>query len=80
MEVRRGQTSYLKYDLDKKTMKVLSSNTMTFKDAKRMKHDIDNILKMGQPSAKSAPDVYETSSAPWWLRIFGWDTITKKAT
>ena len=81
MEVRSGQTSCLKYNLDEQTMKVLSANTMSFKDAKRMMRDIENVLKMAQPAANSSPDDLSLSDPPWFFRkFFGWQNIIKKAT
>ena len=80
MEVRSGQTSYLKYNLDKQTMKVLSVDTMSFKDAKHMMRDIENVLKMGQPAVNSSPDDLSLSDPPWILRkLFGWQSIIKRA-
>ena len=80
MEVRSGQTSCLKYNLDKQTMKVLSVDTMSFKDAKHMMRDIENVLKMGQPAVNSSPDDLSLSDPPWILRkLFGWQSIIKRA-
>jgi hypothetical protein len=80
MEVRSGQTSYLKYNLDEQTMKILSANTMSFKDAKRIMRDIENVLKMGQPAVNSSPEDLLLSKPPWIFRkFFGWQDVIKKA-
>tara|TARA_R100000808_G_scaffold3310_1_gene11867 strand:- start:7344 stop:7589 length:246 start_codon:yes stop_codon:yes gene_type:complete len=81
MEIRRGQTSSVKYDLDEQTMKVLSSNTMTFKEAKRMMRDIENVLKKAQPPSNTAPDDNLSLIKPPWLlrKVLGWQNIIKRA-
>lgn len=82
MEVRSGQTSYLKYDHDRQVMQVHSAKEMSFLEAKRMMRDIEAILKMHQkPAATSAPDDLSLSTPPWIFRkLFGWQNVIKKAT
>ena len=82
MEVRSGQTSTLTYDFDKQTVQVRSSDEMTYAQAKRLKIDLEEVLKRTQPApTPTAPDDLVLITPPWILRkIFGWQNIIKKAT
>ena len=81
MAVRSGNTPHIKYDYDKQTMQVRSSDEMTFKNAKRMMREIEEILAREHPAPNpSAPDDLSLSKAPWILRkLFGWQDVIKKA-
>lgn len=82
-QARSGQTSYLKYDLDKKTVTLheFLGEEISLGTAKRLRNDIDNVLKMAQPLAPaSAPDDLSLSTPPWIFRkLFGWQNVIKKA-
>lgn len=61
-------------------MQVLSSDEMTFKQAKRLMRDIEDVLKRGQPAANHSPDDLSLHDPPWIFRkLFGWQNIIKKA-
>ncbi len=79
-QTRKGQTSYVRYDLDVDSIEVLLPE-MTLKEAKRVMYDLQEIIKRSQraPSV-SALDDYQSKQPPWILRkLFGWQTIIKRA-
>lgn len=81
MEVRSGLTPTLKYDLEKQTVQVRSSDEMTYAQAKRLMRDLEEVLKRTQPApTPTAPDDLTLIDPPWILRkLFGWQNIIKKA-
>jgi hypothetical protein len=79
-QTRKGQTSYVRYDLDADSIEVLSPE-MTLREAKRTMHDIQELIKRSQPAPSvSALDDYQSQQPPWVFRkLFGWQTIIKRA-